>query len=636
VPYPRRAPWLWLAVCAPALCGFGAETPPAATHIEHIRGSNFTHVHTLPLKDAEGGVIKPENELGLGFSTKGTCGKCHVYPRISAGWHFNAIVPGVPPGRPGQPWFIANEKAATVLPVTYRSWPNTWDPADLGMKPWKYVQTFGHHLPGGGPGEKTEVEDPQARWFSSGPLEVNCFACHSGAPSYDHVQYHPQIARQNYLWAPAATLTELATVQGEVAKMPEGYDPSMGPSNDQEAKDAPKAVYNLTRFNPKKETFFDIPRRPLNQRCYFCHSSRNVGNDAPEIWNMDEDVHLRAGMLCAECHRNDEGHMIRRGYEQEPGAEDPRLWTLTCRGCHLDNPAAAGGRLGAPVPKHKGFPPIHFAKLTCTACHSGPYPGPTTAHLQTSQSHFPEILRPGGKRDTLAPIIVEPVFARRDYDGKIGPQRMVWPAFWGRLAKDGKVKPLDPDAVLKAAPDVFKSAAEKSRGKLSEENVIAVLKVLGAQAAAEGEPVYISGGRMYRSTQEYGPKLEASQNPAAEPVAWPLAHNVRPANQALGVRGCVECHGQGAPFFFGEVEVPALVSLGGPATLPMYSFLGEEREELEAWALSYRFRPLFKVIGFSAAIILAGVLAFYGLLALRAVSACFSRKAASETEGKKA
>jgi hypothetical protein len=201
------------------------------------------------------------------------------------------------------------------------------------------------------------------------------------------------------------------------------------------------------------------------------------------------------------------------------------------------------------------------------------------------------------------------------------------------VQKDGKVKPLDPDVVLKAAQDVFKSAAEKTQGKLSQEDVIAVLKLLGAQAAAEGEPVYVSGGRFLRLTQDGRP--ETGESPAAEPVSWPLAHNVRPANQALGVGGCIECHGKDAPFFFGEVEVPALVSLGGPTTRPMYSFLGEEREELEAWALSYQFRPLFKVIGFAAAAVLAGVLAFYGLLALRAVSACFSRKAASETEGKK-
>jgi hypothetical protein len=600
-------------------------------HIEHIRGSFFTHVHRLPLKDGEGNVIKPDAEMAPGFSLKKTCGKCHVYDKISAGWHFNAIDPKVEPGRPGQPWFIANEKAATVIPLTYRNWPNTWRPDDLGMKPWQYLQTFGHHLPGGGPGEKTEVQDPQARWFLSGPLEVNCFTCHSGEQSYDHIQYFLQIAAQNYSWAPAGALTELATIQGQIAKMSDDYDPSMGPANEEQAKNAPKAVYNLARFNKNKEAFFDIPRRPQNQRCYFCHSMREVGPGRPEMWKNDEDVHIRAGMLCVDCHRNDEGHLIRRGYEGEAGGGDSETRTLTCRGCHL-GAGSMGGRLGAPYPEHRGLPPLHLQELTCTACHSGPYPDTGTSHLQTSQSHGPEFQRPGW-RDTLAPIIVEPVLARREYDDKIGPQRMVWPAFWGRVQKDGKLKPLVPEDVLKAASDEFKAAAEKSQGILSPDNVKAVLKVLGATAEKDGEAVYVSRGRVHRLGS--GGELEGREDPAAQPVAWPIAHNVRPAQQALGSEGCTECHGKSAPFFYGEVEVPSPVDLGGPSRLPMRVFLKAEQEELDAWALSYRYRSLFKVIGYSAAGLLLLVLLAYSLPAIRCVSRWFSRKAASRAEGKK-
>ena len=32
------------------------------------------------------------------------------------------------------------------------------------------------------------------------------------------------------------------------------------------------------------------------------------------------------------------------------------------------------GRMGAPEPIHKGLPPVHLEKLSCTACHSGQFP----------------------------------------------------------------------------------------------------------------------------------------------------------------------------------------------------------------------------------------------------------------------
>ncbi|MEI9972595.1 MAG: hypothetical protein WDO73_11370 [Ignavibacteriota bacterium] len=43
---------------------------------------------------------------------------------------------------------------------------------------------------------------------------------------------------------------------------------------------------------------------------------------------------------------------------------------------------------------------------------------------------------------------ITPVFARNE-QGKLAPNRMVWPAFWGRV-QNGAVTPLDPDVVKKA------------------------------------------------------------------------------------------------------------------------------------------------------------------------------------------
>ena len=57
-----------------------------------------------------------------------------------------------------------------------------------------------------------------------------------------------------------------------------------------------------------------------------------------------------------------------------------RLPPLTCEGCH-----AEGNAMGAPHPDHEGIPPVHFAKMTCTACHSGPLP--ETEHAAVQERH---------------------------------------------------------------------------------------------------------------------------------------------------------------------------------------------------------------------------------------------------------
>jgi len=621
---PRFSLKLWLLPLMLLVAGtvpLRAEEPakkdePAKKHIEHVQGSRFVPVHRMPLKNSEGKVIKPDDEGYLCFRLQDTCGKCHVYKKISAGWHFNAPDPKVDPGRPGQPWFLVHEGAGTAIPVSYRNWPHVHRPNDLGITPRAFVEAFGHHMPGGGPGELTEVEDPDAKWHITGSLEVNCLACHSGDRSYDHIQYFLAIAAQNFEWAPAAGLTEFCTVKGSARKMPMDYMRDMGPANEEQAKDAPRVVYNKGRFDAKNEVFFDIARPPMNDRCYYCHSVRPVGPGVPAFFKTDQDVHMRAGMRCTECHRNGEEHNIRRGYEGEAGTElDPLLDSLSCRGCHLGGGKSVGGRMGAPKPEHKGLPPHHLEKLTCTACHSGPYPEATTHLVQTSQSHGLELQGPH-RRDDTAPLIVEPVFAKREYDRKIGPQRMVWPSFWAR-EKEGKVKPIGPEAVVKTAAAAFAAKAERNEKQLTPECVAYILAALGGKDSPEGEPVYISGGRLYRRAGEKD--LKDEPHAAASPVAWPIGHNVRPATESLGVKGCVECHGAGAPFHFGNVKIPTLAALP-VADVKMHEFLQKDPVELEAWALSYRFRTFFKYMGCAAAAVIALVLLAYATHGVRGLS----------------
>ena len=102
------------------------------------------------------------------------------------------------------------------------------------------------------------------------------------------------------------------------------------------------------------------------------------------------------------------------------------------------------GRLGAPVPKHAGLPAIHFERLTCTACHSGLWPGKESVRVKTSMAHGLGTYETDKSADAL-PHIATVVFAK-GADGKIAPNNLIWPAFWASL-KDDKVTPLGPDAV---------------------------------------------------------------------------------------------------------------------------------------------------------------------------------------------
>ncbi len=102
------------------------------------------------------------------------------------------------------------------------------------------------------------------------------------------------------------------------------------------------------------------------------------------------------------------------------------------------------GRFAAPVPKHAGIPPTHFDKLSCTACHSGPWPANETIRTKTARAHALGIAG-ANKSGEVLPHLLYPVFAKGQ-DGKIAPHKLFWPAYWATMA-DGNVTPLAMETV---------------------------------------------------------------------------------------------------------------------------------------------------------------------------------------------
>jgi len=606
---------LGLAALATTFADEGEESGTRALETD----SRAPYVHRLTLYDHDGGAIDPTDDFAGPYSPSHTCGKCHDYGVIRHGWHFNAPVGDTPAGRPGEPWLLVDRATGTVLPISARGWPGTFTPEQLGLSSWEMVKRFGRQMPGGGFGEPSDDEKEASkkadRWRVSGPLEIDCLFCHSVDQQHDPSEASRQIERENFRWSPTATFG-VAVVRGEASKAPDDWDPLAPPNPDFPEQSGPRLVWDARRFDPDDRVLFPIVRRPPNERCYFCHSERQVGAEAPEEPYAARDVHMAAGILCADCHGNDLDHMIARGYPDEVLVRaDPRLAAYTCEGCHLgvaskgDSGADLGGRYGAPHPLHRGLPPIHFEKLSCTACHSGPWPRMNAQQFQTALAHGLG-LATRERTDDDWPQIVAPIFARER--GRITPQRMVWPRYWARV-EAGDLKPILPDEVRAAA-----RALLPKEGELLPEQIAAIRAALQERTRDDAAVVYVARGEILGDDQA---AAGLSGSPVVQPYRWAIGHDVRPAAQSLGVRGCTDCHAEEGPIYFGRVA-PADSGAGAPA-LTMAAFRGDDEALARAWNAGFTARPSFKVYGFVCAALIA-------LLLLRLVAG-FSPPAAQRS-----
>ncbi len=671
--------------------------PAAAAKVVVWDGHRTVPVHLIPLRDENDEPIIPTEALPLPYSARFTCGPCHDYATIRDGWHFGAMTAAAS-GRPGEPWFQVDGRTGTVLPLSYRRWEGTYDPRALGLSAWDFTALFGRHMPGGGPAEPSDEEvaaEPDGRWSVSGKAEVNCLACHNRSGRQDPSEWAKQVLRENLRWA--------AT---------------------------------------------------------------------------DADVHAAAGLKCADCHRNDLGHAMVRGYEGEAAETGNRAAaSFTCRGCHLGEDAdgektVVPGRLGAPLPKHTGIPLVHFKRLACTVCHSGPRPREGFTRVRTSRANRLGI-HGVATWAADAPAIVEPVY-KKDAANRIAPQRLVWPAFWARRS-GRELVPLKPAEVEAAAGDILKAedhvfqvlaglaqvtaedetpvlvsgdfvlapnvdaaldAAERpgagteaafwglrkgteiapvvpdfdpaaedkdpaietrfqeflqalgtvtprpgepaivvrktlyrlvdgfldaseapaelagaagpgwlAEGKLqplasefdvrtvtakagtgrtlTEEQVALTLREL-AKAGGDGEAVYVAGGRLFRLDK--AGRLAVRKDKAAAPVTWPLAHDVRPAQQALGWKACTDCHSGGSDFFFDTIEGAGPLLTASVAKRSASSFMGLGGLFQRVFGLSFIVRPVFKIVLAICAFLIGPLLLVAGLAALGRVAGFLEKR----------
>ncbi len=726
-------------------------------------GSRTTPVHRLPLKDEFDQPILPTESYGLPYSSRHTCAPCHDYEIIREGLHFNMRSAG-DEVRTGEPWVWTDPGTGTVLPLSYRGWPGTWNPRDLGLMAWDFTLLFARHMTGGGVSE-VSVGDftPESRWEVSGILEINCMGCHNVSRLQDHSEWAKQVMRQNFRWA-ATAASGIGSVSGMASRLPATWDVFDGPNpDDTEWAVVPDVDYRPELFDSKHRVFFDIADKIDDRRCLNCHSVTEVGKSR---FHVPEDVHAAAGIQCVDCHRHDLSHRMIRGYEGEAGhTENPEAMSFSCRGCHLGEGEDHGkirdsGRLGAPKPRHAGIPAVHFERLACTVCHSGPMPDQGAVRVRTSRANRLGIYGVA-HWDTDFPQIQEPVFARGTEE-KLLPHRGMWPSYWIRfqeesliplnparvtelgqgildheayvaqilallymnpdlpgspvlsaagriyspnvdggldvvldprdegsggmlweLRTDSEILPLIPDFDPHAEePDMdaetrvqlileslaglegglgqpavihrgmqyrlvdgfldiveypeetgqisglFRLGQDRAVPLVSEFQLSTILAVIGEEETLTEKQVlhmlqrlskegghfgYISGGRLFRLDVSGG--LEAVDHAGAQPVIWPLAHPVRPAQQSLGIKGCTQCHQEGSEFFFHKVQAAGPLLTDRNMVRAANSFMGLDGPYQRLFGLSFRVRPLLKILlGITAAVL--GVIVMIVLVTL--------------------
>jgi len=600
--------------------GGGAPPLPQVTRTQQSR-----FVHRIALLDAKGNPIGPDSQVPYSPNTTCSSSRCHDYHIVARGTHTRMFpTTRTSTRRPDSfVWTMFESVTGMAAPISsgyLPAAPDAFDPK-AHLSAFQFALQFGPYHPGGGrleldaagnrydtflaehPELRTATE-PQpspeyfrSRWDQSGVLENDCLACHA-LEGYDHVERAGQIASLNFKWAPTVG-AGFGTVEGKVASLP---PPRPDAKPDQQAEPPIKVKYNPAIFGPDGKVHLEIGKPP-DANCLFCHR-RPAKASAP--WNdcLDADVHSKAGLKCVDCHRAGPDHVI----AGDPMATNPDFRSLTCKGCHNN------GRLGAPVPVHKGLPRLHLREIACETCHSGPKPrftrlpdGEARAALpmafeQPTDPTWGVILT---SRKPSGPAFFAPVYKETD-EGPIALFARLLPTYFASRRDDKSLVPLSPRYVASRVRRVQDDLKDDDGDGVPEVNtdaeIHAVLKALRKKSV---DPTLVAGDTLYGLDEKR--ELTKAATTLGAPLDRPLAHNVRPAPQALGAGGCTECHTSKSPFFHSVAVTSMLPGEGGALPgKPLYQRLERTRGDLRIAAARERYvRPYGRIaIGVVAFVLL--------------------------------
>jgi len=212
------------------------------------------------------------------------------------------------------------------------------------------------------------------------------------------------------------------------------------------------------------------------------------------------------------------------------------------------------------------------------------------------------------KADSTLPHIITPAF-QKDDNGKISPVNMVWPSFWG-WKNDGNISPMNQDGYESIVKNVLSELPLNINGSwpVIEENQISDILTLFASQKSESTPVFVSGGKVYVQDSNGLRSLDNPDNPIADPYAWPIAHNVRPATMALGSGGCTDCHSVDSPFYTGIITVDSPLKTDDAM---MVDFHSKNLFAAQVFSNAFIFRPWLKGIIYLSVGLILSILALF-------------------------
>jgi hypothetical protein len=183
---------------------------------------------------------------------------------------------------------------------------------------------------------------------------------------------------------------------------------------------------------------------------------------------------------------------------------------------------------------------------------------------------------------------------------------------------EGKLLALAPDFDVRTV--TAKAGTEQT---LTEEQVGLVLDALG-KTSGDTDFVYVSGGRMFKLGNNG--TLASDDHAAAGPVVWPLAHNVRPAQQSLGWKGCTDCHSGGSDFFFSTLKASGPLLTKKAEKLSAASVMGLGGLFQRVFGLSFIVRPFFKIVLAICGFVAGSLLFLAGLVVLGRVAGFLEKR----------
>jgi hypothetical protein len=242
--------------------------------------------------------------------------------------------------------------------------------------------------------------------------------------------------------------------------------------------------------------------------------------------------------------------------------------------------------------------------------------------VKTSRAHALGIPKTD-KADDALPQIATPVFAKQK-DGRYAPHNAVWPAYWAYRHADG-LEPVPPSVVRPWIAEIYNKDTSRAVGRwaaLRDSDIVAILGKLRERDTVRGTPLYVGGGKILLVGRDGS--LRAEVDGAAKAYLWPIAHEVRPRAQSLGIRGCSDCHASDAAFHFGSVEVTSPFVTTGSLLERMTAY--QDQSPVFPWLFSksFLFRPALKVLVIICFVLMALVVALYGLRGLAHVIKSFA------------